>query len=125
MLSYFAVAIGSAIGGTLRFWLSNFVYEFLPPTFPYGTLSVNVLGSFLIGLIMFGIDDRDLISHEMRLFLTVGICGGFTTFSTFSLETINLLKNSEYTMALINIGLSVVLCLAASFAAWILTAQRG
>ncbi len=74
---------------------------------------------------MFGIDDRDLISHEMRLFLTVGICGGFTTFSTFSLETINLLKNSEYTMALINIGLSVVLCLAASFAAWILTAQRG
>jgi CrcB protein len=125
MLSYFAVAIGSAIGGTLRYWMSSFVYEFLPPTFPYGTLSVNVLGSFLIGLIMFGIDDRGLISHEMRLFLTVGICGGFTTFSTFSLETINLLKNSEYTMALINIGLSLVLCLAASFAAWILTAQRG
>lgn len=125
MLSYFAVAVGSAIGGTLRFWLSNFVYEFLPPTFPYGTLSVNVLGSFLIGLIMFGLDDRGLIDHEMRLFLTVGVCGGFTTFSTFSLETINLLKNSEYTMALINIGLSVVLCLAATFAAWILTAQRG
>lgn len=125
MLSYFAVAVGSAIGGTLRFWLSNLVYEFLPPTFPYGTLSVNVLGSFLIGLIMFGLDDRGLIDHEMRLFLTVGVCGGFTTFSTFSLETINLLKNSEYTMALINIGLSVVLCLAATFAAWILTAQRG
>ncbi len=125
MTEYLAVALGSAIGGTFRFWLSNFVYEFLLPTFPYGTLSVNVLGSFLIGLIMFGLDDRGLISHEMRLFLTVGICGGFTTFSTFSLETINLLKNSEYTMALINIGVSIALCLAATFAAWILTAQRG
>jgi len=79
----------------------------------------------LIGLIMFGLDDRGLISREFRLFLTVGICGGFTTFSTFSLETINLLKNSEYAMAFINIGLSVVFCLAATFAAWILTAQRG
>lgn len=125
MTEYFAVALGSAIGGTLRFWLSNFVYEFLPPTFPFGTLTVNVFGSFLIGLIMFGLDDRGLISQELRLFLTVGFCGGFTTFSTFSLETINLLKNSEYTLAFINIGVSLVLCLAATFVAWILTAQRG
>lgn len=125
MLSYFAVAIGSAIGGTLRFWMSNLVHEYLSPVFPYGTLSVNIIGSFLIGLIMFGLNDRGLISQEMRLFLTVGVCGGFTTFSTFSLETVNLLKNSEFTIAFINIAASIFLCLAGTFLAYILTAQRG
>ncbi|GAB1349194.1 fluoride efflux transporter CrcB [Ignavibacteriales bacterium] len=123
-MQYFIVALGSALGGILRYWLSNFVYNFLPANFPYGTMIVNFAGSFVIGAIMFGLNDRNLISQEMRLFLTVGFCGGFTTFSTFSLETINLLRNSEYLLAGLNIGLSLIICLAATFLAFVIFSQE-
>ncbi len=124
MTNYLIVAIGSAVGGALRYWLSNYVYNWLPAVFPFGTLTVNFIGSFVIGLLIFGLDDRGLITAEMRLLLTVGFCGGFTTFSTFSLETVNLLKNSEYVLALLNITASVVLTLAATFLAYLLTSGR-
>lgn len=124
MTNYLIVALGSAIGGALRYWLSNFVYNWLPAVFPFGTLIVNFTGSFIIGLLIFGLDDRGLITAEMRLLLTVGFCGGFTTFSTFSLETVNLLKNSEYSLAALNIIASVALTLAATFLAYILTSAR-
>ena len=95
MQNYFIVAIGAALGGVFRYWLSDAVYKFLPVNFPYGTLSVNVLGSFLLGFIIFYFDVRDLLSSEIKLLLTIGFCGGFTTFSTFAFETVNLLRESE------------------------------
>lgn len=124
MTGYLFVALGSAAGGMLRYWLSNYVYKWLPVFFPFGTLTVNFIGSFIIGLLVFGLDDRGLLSPETRLLLTVGFCGGFTTFSTFSLETVNLIKNSEYLLAAINIVASVVLTLAATFLAYVLSAGK-
>jgi len=120
-MNYLYVACGAAIGGTLRYWLSGAVYKILPETFPYGTFSVNFIGSLIIGIIMFYFNERELISQELRLFLTVGFCGGFTTFSTFSLETFNLLKNSEYLLGFGNIILNVVMCLAGVFIAYLIS----
>ncbi|MCA0388717.1 MAG: fluoride efflux transporter CrcB [Bacteroidetes bacterium] len=123
-MSFLIVALGSALGGVLRYWLSNVVYNFLPATFPFGTMLVNFAGSFIIGATIFGLSDRGLISQDLRLFLTVGFCGGFTTFSTFSLETVNLLRNSEYILAGVNIGLSLIICLAATFLAFVIFSQE-
>lgn len=118
MLNYFFVFVGSGIGGVVRYWGSNFVYKFLSPTFPYGTLLVNILGSFIIGIVMYYLDARELISQELRIFLTVGFCGGLTTFSTFSYETINFLKEKEFLFAGVNIGLNLLITLIAVFLAY-------
>ncbi len=112
------VMFGSALGGALRYWMSSVVYRFLPETFPYGTLAVNIFGSFILGLIIFLFDERELINNQLRFFLTIGFCGGFTTFSTFSLETFNLLKDSEYFLATLNVILNVFICLIGVFLAY-------
>ena len=121
MINYLIVSLGAAIGGGLRYWFSGFVYKFLPSTFPYGTMIINVLGSFVLGIVMFYLNEKEMISHEVRLFLTVGFCGGFTTFSTFSYETINLLKDAQYMGAAINVVLSVVLSLIGIYLAYIIS----
>lgn len=121
MQNYIIVFTGAGLGGILRYWLSGFVYKFLPANFPYGTLAINFIGSFIIGFVIFGLYDKELVSQDIRLFLTIGFCGGFTTFSTFSLETFNLLKNSEFLFASLNIFLSVFLCLAGTYLAYILS----
>ena len=118
--NYILVCIGAAAGGAARYWTSNVVYKFLPATIPFGTLIVNVIGSFIIGFVMFYLDSNDLISPQMRILLTTGFCGGLTTFSTFSFETINLIKNSEFFLAGTNIILNVVLSFAAVILAYML-----
>ncbi len=115
MYNYIIVFIGAGIGGILRYWLSNSVYKFLPPDFPYGTLVVNVLGSFVIRIVMFYFNENKLISPTTRVFLTVGFCGGLTTFSTFSFETINLLKEREFYFAGLNILANVLITLFVLF----------
>ena len=109
------VAVGSALGGVARYWCSGIVARLVGETFPWGTLVVNVVGSLLIGFIatISGTDGRFIIPAEARQFLMVGILGGFTTFSSFSLQTLNLLREGEILPAGANIVLSVVLCLLA------------
>ncbi len=115
MFNYLIVFIGAGLGGMFRYWLSNFVYKFLPANFPYGTLSVNILGSIIIGIVMFYFNENKLISPSVRIFLTIGFCGGLTTFSTFSFETINLLKEKEFFFATLNILTNVLITLFVLF----------
>jgi CrcB protein len=112
--AYLVVAAGSALGGAARFWLSGLVARGFGETFPWGTLAVNVLGSFLIGVVatVTGPDGRLLVSPAARQFWMLGIFGGFTTFSSFSLQTLSLAQEGEWVQAGGNVGLSVVLCLA-------------
>jgi CrcB protein len=107
--------IGGFIGSACRFWFSSVTYRILGQDFPYGTLFVNVLGCLLIGLLMTVFEDRFLVSPNLRIFLTVGILGGFTTFSTFSFETVSLLKEGSFLIAGANILSSLMICLAATW----------
>ncbi len=115
MHSYFWIAIGSALGGMARFWCSGLAARLLGETFPWGTLIVNVVGSFIIGFfaVLSGPDGRLMMGSVPRQFVMVGLCGGYTTFSSFSLQTLNLLQDREYLYASLNIGGSVLACLLA------------
>jgi len=109
------VALGGALGSVARYWCSGLVANAMGETFPWGTLIVNVAGSLLIGFIatISGADGRFLIPPEARQFLMVGILGGYTTFSSFSLQTLTLARDGEWLLAGANIVGSVVLCLIA------------
>ena len=120
------VAIGSIAGGTARYFVSGLVARRFGETFPWGTLVVNVLGSFLIGFVatVTGPDGRLLASPASRQFLMPGIFGGFTTFSSFSLQTLSLAQEGEWLQAGGNVTGSVVLCLVgvwlgATLGAWV------
>jgi len=116
MNNLIAVAFGGALGATLRFLISSGVYQWLGRSFPYGTLSVNVLGSFLIGLMTEALVlQRVAITMEYRAAILVGVFGSFTTFSTFSLETLYLLEQGNLLKASLNVVISLFACL---FAVW-------
>jgi CrcB protein len=119
------VAIGSAIGGVARYWCSGVVANYMGETFPWGTLIINIVGSFLIGLVatVSGPDGRFLIPAEARQFMMAGILGGFTTFSAFSLQTLMLARGGEWLLAGANIVGSVVLCLIMVWAGHMLAAM--
>ncbi len=110
---YLWIAIGSALGGVGRYWCSGFVAERFGETFPWGTLTVNVVGSAIIGFVatLTGPDGRLFVPSEARQFVMLGILGGFTTFSSFSLQTLNLSMEGEWLYAAGYIVLSVLLCL--------------
>jgi len=110
-----AIAAGGAVGAVLRFALSNGIYRMVGRDFPYGTLTVNVLGSLLMGFLFITMVERQIVSAEWRAALLVGLLGAFTTFSTFSMETIALLEDGELFRALMNVVLSVLFCLAATW----------
>ena len=107
------IAIGGASGALARHWMSNLVHASAGSKFPFGTLSVNLLGSFCIGILYVVILERGMIHADWRSIFIVGFLGAFTTFSTFSLETIALLENGQPGTALAYILLSVGTCLAA------------
>ena len=103
---YLWVAAGSALGGVSRHWISGFLAQRLGERFPFGTLCVNITGSFIIGLLAaFTLpESRLLLARSSRLFLMVGVLGGFTTFSSFSLQTLNLARDGEWLYAALNIA---------------------
>jgi CrcB protein len=113
MQTYFWIAVGSALGGVARYWCSGVAARLIGETFPWGTLIVNVVGSIVIGFFftITGSDGRWLVSSTARQFVMVGLCGGYTTFSSFSLQTLNLVHDGEWLYAGLNIGASVILCL--------------
>ncbi len=122
MLAYLWVAIGGALGSVGRYWFSGIVSEHFRGVFPLGTLVVNVTGSFLIGFLaaMTETESRTLASPGFRQFFMIGICGGYTTFSSFSLETLKRLQDGEWLYAGGNIVLSVALCLVAVWLGYLL-----
>lgn len=111
MLNALAVGCGGFIGAISRYLISIFINRFNSSAFPISTLLINVLGSFLIGLLTQLLINQYPNNKKLQLFLTTGILGGFTTFSTFSLETINLYQNGETIFAIVNVILSIVFCL--------------
>ena len=114
-MNYLWVGLGSALGGMARYGCSGLAARYIGATFPWGTLIVNVSGSVVIGFLatLTLADGRLLISPDARAFLMIGVCGGFTTFSSLSLETLNLARDGEWLWASANVVLSVVLCLVA------------
>jgi len=126
------VVLGSALGGLARYWLATWVTALTGPSFPWGTLLINVLGSFVIGLFAAALGDRGLFSAalvpdgqlagfvDLRAFVMVGLCGGFTTFSSFSLQSLELLQSGRYGPALGYMAGSALVCLVAVWAGWVL-----
>jgi CrcB protein len=118
LLAYILIGIGSALGGMSRYFVSGVITNATGGTFPYGTMLVNITGCAVIGFFatLTGTDGRLLVGTPARQFVMVGICGGYTTFSSFSLETLYLLQAGEWTAAMANAVGSLLLCL---FAVWL------
>ncbi|EGV16483.1 fluoride efflux transporter CrcB [Thiocapsa marina] len=111
MLQLFAIAAGGALGALARYGMSNGVYAWLGRGFPWGTLAVNLLGSFLMGLLFVLLIERLSWAPEWRGAILIGFLGAFTTFSTFSIETLNLLEEGSLLTAFLNMLVSVWLCI--------------
>lgn len=116
MMQLVMIAGGGAIGAVMRHLVANGVYGMLGRGFPYGTLAVNVIGSLLMGMLYVMLVERVAFSVEWRAFLMIGVLGAFTTFSTFSIETLLLLETGAYLKAASNMILSVLLCILATWA---------
>ena len=125
MVNYLIVGLGGALGSIARFWTSGIVANHFGKTFPWGTLFVNVTGSFIIGLFatLTAPDGRWLVGPYGRNFFMTGVCGGYTTFSSFSLQTLSLAQEEEWLYAGGNAAFSLVLCLVAVWLGHILAAS--
>jgi CrcB protein len=115
LVTYLWVALGGALGSMARFGCSSLIANLFGQTFPLGTLVINVLGSFVIGAFatLTGPDGRLMVAGDVRQFVMVGLCGGYTTFSSFSFQTLTLAQDGEFVRAGVNVIASVALCLAA------------
>jgi CrcB protein len=115
VITYLWIALGGALGSMARYGCANVIAIWFTDPFPLGTVLINIVGSFVIGFFgaLTGPDGRLLIAGDARQFVMVGLCGGFTTFSSFSLQTLNLAQEGDFLRAGLNIGGSVMLCLLA------------
>jgi CrcB protein len=124
VITYLWIAIGGALGSMARYGCSSLVAVWFGETFPWGTLVINILGSFVIGFFgtLTGPDGRVLVSGEIRQFVMVGFCGGYTTFSSFSLQTLTLAQDGAWMRAGLNVVGSIVLCLIAVWIGYVAAA---
>jgi CrcB protein len=121
---YLLIFLGCGIGGLFRYWISNGIYLLWGQRFPYGTLVVNVTGSLLMGLLFIFISDRFYsLAPQLRAFLLIGLLGGYTTFSSFSMETVQLLLQGDMFKLILNIALNVILCITAAWVGVIIGRQ--
>jgi len=127
VITYLWVALGGALGSVARYWMTNAVAALTGPRFPWGTIAINGIGSFIIGFVAFLTTPvgRVPISFDIRAFILVGICGGYTTFSAFSLQTLELMRSGHWLEAGGNILLSVVACVFAAWAGYVLATLLG
>lgn len=112
------VSLGSALGGGLRYFVSGWALKAWGPAFPYGTLIVNVIGSFLLSVLMFASIEAEALPPALRVALTTGVMGGFTTYSTFSYETMRYMQDGAWPIAVSNVLITVFGCLLASLLGW-------
>jgi CrcB protein len=115
MIKILMAGLGGFFGAILRYVLSTFIYKLLGTDFPYGTFVVNVLGCFLIGFFMGLVDAGVIISPNLRILIAIGLLGGFTTFSSFSYETVELLKAGAWLSAVANVVYTLLNCLGATW----------
>ena len=120
MQQFFIVGVGSFLGGGLRYLISVFFNQKVNPDFPYATLSVNLLGCLLIG-VFYGLFEKSVINNDWKLFLTTGLCGGFTTFSAFSNESLELFKQGNIMSMLMYILISIIIGIALTYAGYLIT----
>lgn len=118
MARFLWICLGSAVGGGARYLMAGWALKVLGPSFPYGTLAVNVIGSFLLAGLMYAGVEATMMSPTVRLALTTGVMGGFTTYSTFSYETMKYVQDGAWRLAIANVLITVLACLAACFLGW-------
>jgi fluoride exporter len=118
MEKFLWISLGSAAGGGARYLVSLWAVRAFGETFPFGTLIVNLFGSFLVSVLMFAGLETSLVSPTVRIALTTGVMGGFTTYSTFSFETMRHLQQGAWDIAIANVVITMFGCLAASFMGW-------
>lgn len=116
MIKTLIIFAGGGVGSVLRYFMSGWMYALFGSDFPYGTFAVNVIGSFVIALFLTAAEDRFLVSPEVRTFVAIGVLGGFTTFSTFTYETLGLFRDGSVLLGATNIFGSITVAL---FAAWL------
>lgn len=121
MIQTLTIALGGAAGAVLRYWTSSGVYALTGRDFPYGTLVVNVLGSLAMGVLVVLMVEREGVPPELRAGILVGLLGAFTTFSTFSFETLALLEQGRLLAVFGNVGLSVITCIGACWLGVVVT----
>ena len=116
MLDFLAISLGAIVGANARYWMSRSALRLLGPGFPYGTLAINVLGSFVLGIFLVWTTQRGMVDPRWRLLIAVGFCGGFTTFSSYAFESMALMEQGQWLLVATNIVSNNLLSLAAILA---------